>query len=464
MAEQSRQSLRRAHEASRLAYSEDAPETLRLAADLARVLAKSSDGSEAEALARATYDRARRVLGPSDHVTLAAGTALIDSLSTLTRYAECERLVRELVRVTPTPPDEHAHYRLWCLAQALESHGENSEAIRRMYQAMETARATGRDDAGFRLVVTPRLGKLLAAEGRGEDAERVFAAVVSDPVMLSGQFTVGATPQLGDTVEKGYSCAVRSYAALLESHGKATEGARVRSEHLARLRAAVPPPGADSVSALARRANLLARLGKFEEAAANHGRAVALNPGDHWQWYLRGCLLAHADQPDAYRTHCQAMLQQFGTTKDRFVADRTAKTCLLLPGATPDLTRQLRLVNVTLAPGYDQGMLPWIRLLEGMAEYRQGHWAAAIQPLEQSRQIFYEGFDAVKTTATLFLAMAHYQTGHVEPARALLAEARDVMEEKLPKPGVEDLEFIGIEDWLICHVVRREAEVLFAGG
>ena len=38
------------------------------------------------------------------------------------------------------------------------------------------------------------------------------------------------------------------------------------------------------------------------------------------------------------------------------------------------------------------------------------------------------------------------------------------MEQKLPKAGEEDLESSVIEDWLICHAIRREAEALFAGG
>jgi hypothetical protein len=104
-------------------------------------------------------------------------------------------------------------------------------------------------------------------------------------------------------------------------------------------------------------------------------------------------------------------------------------------------------------------------MLEGMAEYRQGNFGPAVESLEASRKCFtYEGFDAVKATGTLFRAMAHHRLGHAEQARALLAEARAVMEQKLSEAGVEDLEYDGVEDWLICHVVRREAEALLAGG
>ena len=463
MAEQSLHNLRRAHQASRLAYTEDGRETLRLAGDLARVLAFSLNPGEAEPLARATYERSRRVLGSSDHVTLSAGTALADSLGFLGRYDESESLERELIRDTPTPPDEYAHHRLWCLAGRVGFLGDNAEAIRLLYQALDTARATGKADPAFRLTVIPLLGRSLAAEARYDEAEREYAAVVSDPVMLAGQFTVGAVPRLGDTVEKAFSGIVRDYAALLESRGNGAGAARVRSEHLARLRAALPPPGATSASTLIRRANLLARLGRFNEAAADFGRAIELRPEDHVHWYLLGCLLAYAGEPDAYRAHCQAMLVRFGTSTDRFVADRTAKSCLVLPDATADLARQLRLVGVVLAPGGDDGMMPWNQLLKGMAEYRQGNFAAAIEPLEQTRQCPYPGLHATRATATMFLAMAHHRLKRAEESRGLLEEARKVMDQELPKAGVEDLEFTVIEDWLICHAVRREAEALIAG-
>jgi hypothetical protein len=33
----------------------------------------------------------------------------------------------------------------------------------------------------------------------------------------------------------------------------------------------------------------------------------------------------------------------------------------------------------------------------------------------------------------------------------------------LPKPGVDRLDLGGIENWLICHILRREAERLIRG-
>ena len=461
LVEQSHDNLRRAFEASRLAYGEDGTETLRLAAIVSCGL---SDAGEAEALARTTYRRARRVLGPSHHVTLSAGTALSWSLREPSRDAEAEPILRELLRDTPTPPDEFAHERLSNLVAILERRGENVEAIRLMYQALDAVRATARGGASPRLGVTIRICGLLAAGGQGDEAERLYAAVLSDPAVLAGQFSVGAASRWGSSVEHDFSRAQCDYAALLESRGKAGEAARVRKEHLERLRAAVPPPGSDSPLALTRRANLLARVGRFEEAAADYGRAAELDPGDHWRWYLRGCLLAYTSQSDAYREHCRKMLDQFGGDTDIYVADRTAKVCLVLPGVTGDLARQLRLVNVAGAPGVNVGYLTSsFRLLKGMAEYRQGHFGQAVDWLEKSRRAFPDGSPASATTI-LLLAMAHHRLGHAEQALALLGEAHGVMEQKLPKAGEEDLQSSIIEDWLICHVIRREAEALIAGG
>jgi len=60
--------------------------------------------------------------------------------------------------------------------------------------------------------------------------------------------------------------------------------------------------------------------------------------------------------------------------------------------------------------------------------------------------------------------MAHHHLRHPKQARDLLGEARALMEQAMPKAGEEDLESCVIEDWLICHVIRREAEALFGGG
>jgi hypothetical protein len=158
------------------------------------------------------------------------------------------------------------------------------------------------------------------------------------------------------------------------------------------------------------------------------------------------------------------MLLQFGGASDRYVADRTAKTCMLLPDATRDLGGQLRLVDVVFAPGSgDEAAQPWFQMLKGLAEYRQGNYAAAVDCLEESRPAFAGTFAPAKATATFLLAMAHHRLGHTEQGRALFSEARQYMDREMPSAGEDDLAGVNVEDWLICHVIRREADAHFAG-
>ena len=73
---------------------------------------------------------------------------------------------------------------------------------------MDVARANGTSDPVLRLRVIKTLCKALVAEGRQDEAERVYAAVVSDPVVVAAQFTVGPIRQLMP-VERVFSDVVR---------------------------------------------------------------------------------------------------------------------------------------------------------------------------------------------------------------------------------------------------------------
>jgi hypothetical protein len=66
--------------------------------------------------------------------------------------------------------------------------------------------------------------------------------------------------------------------------------------------------------------------------------------------------------------------------------------------------------------------------------------------------------------AEFFVAMGHHRLGHANAAREAFERARLIMETQVPKAGADDIGIGNLEDWLICHVIRREAEALFAGG
>jgi hypothetical protein len=53
-------------------------------------------------------------------------------------------------------------------------------------------------------------------------------------------------------------------------------------------------------------------------------------------------------------------------------ADRTAKDCLLLPGAGIDLDAAARLAQTAVGNGQGSADFAWFEFAQGLAEYRQG--------------------------------------------------------------------------------------------
>ena len=62
-------------------------------------------------------------------------------------------------------------------------------------------------------------------------------------------------------------------------------------------------------------------------------------------------------------------------------------------------------------------------------------------------------------TADLFLAMANQKQGKAPEAKMHFLRARELVE-KLPKAGIADLDTGGVENWLICQTVYREASAM----
>jgi tetratricopeptide (TPR) repeat protein len=213
-----------------------------------------------------------------------------------------------------------------------------------------------------------------------------------------------------------------------------------------------------NVDSLGIRAKIFYSAGNFKESAEDYRAIIELQPTDHWDWFRRGCLLAYLNKTEAYRAHCRAMLERFGDTKDHFIADRTGKTCLLLAEVGGDPTQLSELVDRALASGGPPDNLHWFQMAKGMAEYRAGHFDAAIDWLTRSQkaQTIASGIAGTKA----YLSMAHYRSGHETQARDLLAQANQGVERDLPKAGVDELPAADMENWLIAHIALREAKAL----
>jgi hypothetical protein len=142
------------------------------------------------------------------------------------------------------------------------------------------------------------------------------------------------------------------------------------------------------------------------------------------------------------------------------IADRTAKTCLLLPDAVPDFERVQKLADRAVTGTEKQGNYRWFVFSKGLAEYRAGRHAEAVKWLER----FGPHADGAHVEASAFavLAMAQHRLGQKEQARAALHSGQVIFAEKMPDPAA-GRPFDGMwPDWLQCQILLREAEALLS--
>ena len=92
----------------------------------------------------------------------------------------------------------------------------------------------------------------------------------------------------------------------------------------------------------------LTRRGLGEEARVAWEKAIAEDPAKHDTWYGYAEFCLFLGREDEYRRARRALLDKFGATADRYVAARTARACLLLPGRKTNSARPHRCLA---APG-----------------------------------------------------------------------------------------------------------------
>jgi hypothetical protein len=149
-------------------------------------------------------------------------------------------------------------------------------------------------------------------------------------------------------------------------------------------------------------------------------------------------------------------LSQFGETADPTIAEQIAKYCMMLPPPATSLKRLAKMADIALAAGPTDTSLAHYELVKGLAEYRQGHFAGALEWLRKSAA--QEGVPACLAQADATLAMAEYQLGQTNAARAAMAQGVKIAETELAKPGRIDW-----NDGLIAQFLLREAQGLIAG-
>ena len=200
-------------------------------------------------------------------------------------------------------------------------------------------------------------------------------------------------------------------------------------------------------------------LGRWDEALAACGRAIALSTDVHDTWNHAAILWARTGDRAGYRGHCLRMLDRFGPTTDPIIAERTAKACLVLPLGGPEQESACDLADRAVAMAQGHWVRPWAEATRGLAAYRREQFADAVAwadrclargPGDWNREL----------PAHLVRALALSRLGGLDEAGAALVWASDLYRTKVASQGGR-AEGGGWHDQVICEVLRREAEAWF---
>jgi tetratricopeptide (TPR) repeat protein len=206
--------------------------------------------------------------------------------------------------------------------------------------------------------------------------------------------------------------------------------------------------------------NYLARKGQWQQATEKFLKLVRLEPNNHHAYQALAALYAQMGELRSYREVRAKILATFSsTTNDPRIADRMAKSCLILRPEPQDLAKIARLADISVTFDAKSAATAWFQFCKGFAEYRQGHFKEAERWMGKVLEHVTEG-STRDVEAYMVLAMAQHQSGQPEVARDTFAEANRFAQRRLRDVNSGDIES-GWTDWILAQALMREAGEMF---
>jgi serine/threonine protein kinase len=412
--------------------------------NLSIILGDEGRWAESEEMAREVLAIRRKLLGPEhpwvadalDDVAWAAGAmGKLDEAETLER----ESLAMRQKLLGAEHPDVAKS--LYLVGDRMRQRGNLNEAYPVLSAAFSIQRKLLGEDNPASLYTLRSLGSTLEAENKYPEAEQAYREVLA----VWRKRGENDTPQALSEVE--------SLAHVLMAQKKFDDAEQLLDETL--TPAVIKQTS--SAELLALRVDLKVRRGQWQQAAADETVAVEDQPSNQWRFPILAALLVKTQNQPAYEKFCKRLLTAYADTTDIYAADQVAKSCLFLPSSEGDLKIIGRLADSTVADGVgDQNARPYFQDCKALSEYRQGHYSEAVQwaqkPLKVSGLHVYGHAYAV-------LAMAYWQLGEKERARAMLAKGEEIAPPTIP-PGIAEDPSNAWQGWLYARIQLEEAAAL----
>jgi serine/threonine protein kinase/tetratricopeptide (TPR) repeat protein len=204
-----------------------------------------------------------------------------------------------------------------------------------------------------------------------------------------------------------------------------------------------------------------ARHAQWNEAVTNIFKSIAGQSANFEAYDRLAPVLVQSGDLTAFAPLRRQMLSRFGEMTNPVVAERVVNGCLILPWAGAELDRVGKAVDTALKAGSNHWAWNYIQVVKGLAEYRAGHFASAVDWLQAPLRE--QGRDATLDVENyMVLAMAHHQMGYHGYARDALTTGLGIAA-WLPSSENDLKDWKGWNDWIIAQSLIREAKELIEG-
>ena len=247
--------------------------------------------------------------------------------------------------------------------------------------------------------------------------------------------------------------AIENIAAILMAENKFAEAEQMLTDEISP--ALLNDPACANLLGL--RCELKGRRARWSEAKIAAALALELQPANPDRYHVLAALLAITGNQAGYQQLCQRIAVRFADLTNPYSADRMAKDCLLLPSSGVDLKVAGKLADIAVNAGKDSLGMPYFQACKALCEYRKADFREAI---EWAKTSLSNGAPLARAQAYAVLAMAQWQLGRKEAARAALAAGTALTPEIFSGPEANKNE--GWLSWIFARVSLDEANALVA--
>ncbi len=213
------------------------------------------------------------------------------------------------------------------------------------------------------------------------------------------------------------------------------------------------------LSAVRRCGQWYASQERWAQAAPEFSVLANFKPNDSIANMQAAAVMLAGGDRAGYRRVANEMLKRFRNSRSPNDAERTAKVCLITDEFATELGDLDRLADFAVKAGAQNASIAgYFQFVRGLADYRMGRFASAVEMLRQSRTSLAGGVFEMDCLENLFEAMALFRLGQLDDARSLFKQTTQRMDLG-PVRGYDD--GWSWHDWLLARVAREEAERMF---